>query len=219
MFRRISMLSLAASLLIGSSGIAHADEDPAQTLQRVLDDLEVIEALLASRLSEATRRELQGKVEGVRGDVREVQQRLLRGGQTGQTTAVSVSTSEGPLVSITMQVPDDEPAMVAELDAVDESPAQPVAMATGDFQALLAAVQGEAFEDGKLGLLRDACQHNHFTSGQVVQVVAAFSFSDGMVEAAVMLYPRTVDPQSFFQVYGAFEFDDDKEEVRRRLGL
>ena len=218
MFRHVLSFSLAASLLLCTAGIARAGEDPAQTLQRVLDDLEVMDALLSGRLSEATRRELQGKVEGARGDVRDVQQQLLRGGQSGQAAAVSVSTPAGPLVSITMQVPDDDPA---GFDDAGEPPAEsvPVVMADGDFQALLGAVEGESFEDGKLGLLRDACQHNYFASAQVVQVVSAFSFSDGMVEAAVMLHPRTVDPENFFQVYGAFDFDDDKDEVRRRLGL
>jgi len=208
MIRRILSLTLFTALTCAASGTAGAEDGPARTLQRALDDLEVMEALLAGKVSEATRRELLSKLQDVREDVREVQQQLLR--DPGSEPLAGV----GPLVSITMEVPIDEPVELG-----DEPVAEPTPLTEADFLPLLGAVEDEPFEDGKLGVLRDACRHRHFTAEQVGRLVGAFSFSDGKVEAAVMLYSRTVDPENFYRVYGSFDFDGDQEEVRRRLGL
>ena len=37
------------------------------------------------------------------------------------------------------------------------------------------------------------------------------------VDAAVALYPRVVDPESFHRVVGALAFSSDRAELRRRI--
>lgn len=216
----IRSLTLCALLvtLVGAAP-ALADDSSAAQLQRAIDDLDVMEALLNGRVSEATRRELLKKVLGVRADVVDVQQNLLRG---ATTAGVDVSLGGGQLVSITMQVDEgdmgfDEPEPVPPMPL--EEPAGPAAMSADQLRTLLGAVRAEAFGDSALGVLRDACRANHFDVGQAVTLVSIFDFGDDKVEAAAMLYPRLVDPGNFYQIYGAFDFDSDKEALRERLGL
>ena len=215
--RILTMFALFVTL--SGAAPAAAEESSAAQLQRALDDLDVVEALLNGRISEATRRELLKKVQGVRTDVLDVQQDLLR---STTTAGVDVSLGGGSLVSITMQVDEgdmgfDDAEPVPPLPVVE--PLGPIPMSPDQLRTLQGAVSGEAFGDSALGVLRDACRANHFTVGQAVTLVGLFDFGDDKVSAAAMLYPRLVDPENFYQVYGAFDFDSDKEELRERLGL
>lgn len=192
---------------------AHA-QTSAERLQGVLDDLDVVEALLGGNITNATRRELIAKVQGIRSEVRVVQGDLLRG---AESASVSVSTGEGTLLSINLQVGDGTTAELPE-PPLPADPTGPSAMDAGSFGAMRSAVAGESFEDGKLGVITEACRHNLFTVAQTVEIVSLMDFGDGKIEAAVLMYPRIVDPENFYQVYGAFDFDSDKDELRSRLG-
>ncbi len=216
----VRILTLCALFVtLAAAAPALADDASASQLQRAIDDLDVMEALLNGRVSEATRRELLKKVQGVRADVLDVQQGMLR---NTTTAGVDVSLGGGSLVSITMQVDEGDmgfvdPEPVPPLPV--EEPVGPSPMSPDQLRSLHGAVSGEAFGDSALGVLRDACRANHFTVDQAVTLVGLFDFGDDKVSAAAMLYPRLVDPENFYQVYGAFDFDSDKEELRERLGL
>jgi hypothetical protein len=93
------------------------------------------------------------------------------------------------------------------------------AVADTDFQKFLAAVKKEAFDEGKLALVKDFVKGNYFTSSQAAVVVKQFAFSDGQVQSAVALHPRLTDPSNFFEVLGVFTFDSDKAKVRDALKM
>lgn len=95
----------------------------------------------------------------------------------------------------------------------------PAAMSPADFDQLLASVEDESFSDGKLRVIKMAAKQNYFTADQAKQLVAAMSFGDNKVEAAVLLYPQLVDQGNFFKVMDAFTYDSNKEKVQKRLGL
>ena len=95
-------------------------------------------------------------------------------------------------------------------------------MLTGHVAAELAgihrAVKDAAFSREKLAVLGSAVGDRWFTAQQVVQLLGAFDFEKDKVEAAVLLHPHVVDPENWFQVYGAFDFDANKRKVRERVG-
>jgi hypothetical protein len=213
MFQRLFGSAALILLTVTFTAPARAGHDPAGTLQGVLDELDVMEALLAGKVNDAARRELLRKVQSMRTDVRDVQQTLLR---AHGSTNVSVSTDQGPLVSITMVEVDDSTARPIEEAIV---PLEPLAMASGPFLQLEAAIENEAFDDGKLAVLQTAARGNHFTVSQASTLVSLLTFSDGKVDAAATLYPLVVDPENWYQIYGVFDFDSDKEALRSRLGL
>lgn len=192
-----------------------ASADEAQRLQQVLDDLDVMEALLSGKVNDATRNELLEKVRRSRKTVRGVQQDLLRGG----TASASVQTGDGSL-SVVLEVPDEggaPPPPVVEVVEVGQPEVFP--MPPPAFGGLKDAIEEESFDDEKLAVLREAARHNVFLVDQAIQLIELFTFSDGKVEAGVILYPQVIDPENWFRVYGAYTFDSDKEELRRRLGL
>ena len=221
MFQRLIPFLSCLSFLSAAAWPAAAAGDPAARLQRALDDLAVMEALLDGGVNEPARRELVTKLHAVRQEVRGVQQDLLRGG-VGAGAEVSMSAgATGTSVSIHV---DDHglPIQVVEVHEtpmVAPPPERPLAIAPGPFADLRNAMDGESFDEGKLDLLREACGYHMFNADQALQLVSLLTFGDGRVDAAVMLHPRLLDPQNFFRVYGAFDFDSDKDEVRRRLGL
>ena len=92
-------------------------------------------------------------------------------------------------------------------------------VADADFQKFLASVKKEAFDEGKLALVKDFARGNYFTSSQAAVVVKLFAFSDGQVQSAVTLHPRLTDPSNFFEVLGVFTFDADKAKVRGALKM
>lgn len=92
-------------------------------------------------------------------------------------------------------------------------------MSDADFKELLAELEAASFKDSKMGVVRMAAKHNHFTCDQARQLVEAMPFRDLELETAVLLYPRIVDPQRFHKVMGALTFENDRRELESRLGL
>lgn len=94
---------------------------------------------------------------------------------------------------------------------VRPAPAPRIAM--GD---VLSALDAEPFSDGKLSTLRSIAAHRCFTTGEVVQVMNAFTFDRDKVEAAALLYRTVEDPERWFQVYPALTFSSSRDDLRRR---
>jgi hypothetical protein len=105
---------------------------------------------------------------------------------------------------------------LAEAETAPPEPAvQP--MAAEAFDALIASLKAESFAKGKVRLVREAAAHHAFSVAQVKRVMKQFSFADGKVEAAALMHPKLVDPESFFQVYGQLKFESDKRKLRQRI--
>ncbi len=215
-----AILALTALALVAPQPVgARAAGDAAARLQRALDDLAVMEALLSGGLNEPTRRELQTKLRAVRQEVQAVQQDLLRG---SSTTGVTVGGAGGAVVAVTVTESGTTPSpsavhLLGVVDAPTEGGLYPIG--GGPFDALEASIAAESFGDEKIALLRGAARDHWFTVDQVIRLLPQFAFSDDRIEAAVVLYPRVVDPEVWFRVYDGFDFDSDKDEVRSRLGL
>ncbi len=215
---RLALSFLAALVLaLVPSLTARASGDGAARLQTALDDLAVMESLLGGTMNEPTRRELLSKLQAVRRELRAVQQELLRG---GSQTGVTVSGPGGALVAVTVHEDPPGPAPVHVVGVADvPMPPEFLAMGGGPFDLLKVAIHAEPFGDKKLDILREAVRSHRFNVDQVIELLPMFTFSDERVDAAVMLHPVVVDPEVWFRVYDHFDFDSDKEEVRKRLGL
>ena len=84
------------------------------------------------------------------------------------------------------------------------------------FRAFVLDLRRAPFARDKVALVEDVALHAHFTASQAETVVRAIE-SWGQVDAAVVLYPRVVDPESFHLVVNAVTFASDRDELRRRL--
>ena len=83
----------------------------------------------------------------------------------------------------------------------------------------LMVLNAEAFDGGRLDYIKQMGKSRHFTSAQVSEMLATFSFDDDRSNAAVALYPHVVDRENFPTVLAAFSFDDGREVVIEKLKL
>lgn len=69
-----------------------------------------------------------------------------------------------------------------------------------------------------LEFLAQPVANNYFTADQASRIVETMRFPDDEVDAAVMLYPRVVDPGNWYVVEQALSFESTRQELRQRLG-
>jgi hypothetical protein len=105
-----------------------------------------------------------------------------------------------------------EPALVAP------PPALPRAVSPPDLARIRSAVKAASFSADKLETLQSAARGRHFTARQIRDVMGWFDFGKDKVQAAALLRPLVVDPENWFEVYGALSFESDKRALRRLIG-
>jgi hypothetical protein len=88
-------------------------------------------------------------------------------------------------------------------------------MADGQLQRLMKAMSREPFSEDKLNVLGDASAGNYFLVSQVLQVLPQFQFSKDRLQAVRVLWSRVLDRQNSFQLYNAFQFSNDKAELKQ----
>jgi hypothetical protein len=226
-------------------GLAIAQPPPpgeqAKAIQAALDDLEVVEALLQGKVTNATREQALSQLREARVHLLAVQNALLLsqlppGGAVVTVTEGPASASgsvhvgaPGAGLSINLTVNEGaqpEPPIAIPPQNIAPAPpppppvqSLPAVMPPAAFATLRGAIQTESFGDGKLRVLRGALDAHRLNVKQAEQLLPLFDFSSDRVEAAVAIHPRLVDPENFYQLYGSFDFESDKETVRKRLGL
>jgi hypothetical protein len=90
---------------------------------------------------------------------------------------------------------------------------QPISEAQLD--ALSRAMNRETFSDGKLRVLETGASQQHFLVPQVLKVIQKFTFLEDKLQVARLLWPRVLDRDNAYQLYGAFAFSSEKEELKR----
>ncbi|TGD78039.1 DUF4476 domain-containing protein [Hymenobacter wooponensis] len=84
-----------------------------------------------------------------------------------------------------------------------------------DVTRLLQSVQRQSFDDNKLPILREALRESAVESEDLKRILSTLTFDRNRVELAKYAYPRVVDPQRFYQVYEAFDFQTSVQELQR----
>lgn len=90
-------------------------------------------------------------------------------------------------------------------------------MSEAGLDELLQAMAAEPFSQHKLAVLEMAARDNRFTGAQLRRVLQGLSFPTDRVRAVELLAPRLVDMRDAHLVYGALEFDIEREQVRAIL--
>ncbi|TGE09258.1 DUF4476 domain-containing protein [Hymenobacter fodinae] len=88
-------------------------------------------------------------------------------------------------------------------------------MSPQDVSRLLQAVQRQSFDDNKLPILREALRESAVESEDLKRILSTLTFDRNRVELAKYAYPRVIDPQRFYQVYEAFDFQANVQELQR----
>ena len=82
-----------------------------------------------------------------------------------------------------------------------------------DMAAIMAAIDDESFDEGKIIVAKQATSKKCLTVDQIKQIMEEFSFSKNKLSFAKYAYKRCYNPDDFYQVNGAFDFSSDKEEM------
>lgn len=96
---------------------------------------------------------------------------------------------------------------------------QPTAMSAENFAKLLKALKAESFDDDKASFVATFAAQGRVNCEQARELLKSFSFDEGRINSAVVLYPRLTDPENFFVVLDVFSFDSSRGKVRERLNL
>lgn len=85
-------------------------------------------------------------------------------------------------------------------------------------QNLMQAIQKESFGDGKLRVLEAAAPTQYFLVPQVMKILQKFSFGEDKLDAMRLLWPRVLDRENSYQLYQAFSFPAEKEQLKNIIG-
>ena len=96
-------------------------------------------------------------------------------------------------------------------------PPAPQPMSEPTFQALLVAVDREAFAEDRLRALETAAPTLLFSVDQELQLLGRFAFSHHKLRVARLLEDRLAEKGGEFRLYSAFTFESDKEALKRIL--
>lgn len=101
-----------------------------------------------------------------------------------------------------------------------QPPPQPVVypIAEDQLQNLSKAIARESFGDGKLRVLESAARSQYFLVPQVLKLLPRFTFAEDRLNAMRVLWPRVLDRENAYQLYGAFTFSNEKDELRKIIG-
>ena len=86
-------------------------------------------------------------------------------------------------------------------------------MSDPSFSSLWETMRKETFENTRVTLLKQSIETNYFTTMQVKQLMALFTFEDNKLDIAKTAYRNTVDKENYFQLYDSFTFSTSKENL------
>jgi hypothetical protein len=88
-------------------------------------------------------------------------------------------------------------------------------MSPQDVTRLLQSVQRQSFDDNKLPILQEALSASAIESDDLRQILSTLTFDRNRLEFAKYAFPRVVDPQNFYRVYDAFDFQPNVQELQQ----
>jgi len=91
-------------------------------------------------------------------------------------------------------------------------------MGPQDVDALIASLKQRSFESTRLEVAKDALSQTSLYALDLQRLLRSFDFDASRVELAKFAYTRVADPQNFYRVYEAFQFDGSVQEVRQAVG-
>lgn len=140
--------------------------------------------------------------------------RRLRDAQAAMqhAKAESCAWAEPPMMPPMPTTPPPPPPAV-----VEELPPLAPLLDNQTLQGLLAALDAEAFSDGKLTVLAAGVSGVCLEVEQAKTLLARFAFSADRLRGAKLVVPRVLDRANLFRLYEVMKFSKDKEALREQV--
>lgn len=119
---------------------------------------------------------------------------------TGTSTTTTTTTT-----STTTGNPYTQVEIVEEVDCYT--------MSSADFSQALSSIKGKTFSDSKLTLAKQITKSNCLTAAQISKITNLFDYENNKLEYAKFAYPFCYNPENYWKVNEAFEFESSIEEL------
>ena len=90
-------------------------------------------------------------------------------------------------------------------------------MSPNDFDAAMAMLSNEKFDDTRLTLAKQIVTNNPMTVSQIAQICRQFSFENNRLELAKFAYPFCVEKHKYYMLNEVFTYDSSKQELNEYL--
>lgn len=116
-------------------------------------------------------------------------------------------------------LPQQPPVVVQNPPPVVVQPPQPQLYPMNDQQlrGLISAIDRENFGAAKVRVVETASMNNFFLCAQAAQIVSRMSFSNDKLAAIRAMKPKILDRQNASQLYAAFTFENEKQQLAQIL--
>jgi hypothetical protein len=181
-------------------------EESRRLLQKSMQRIGKIQQLIEQRgkLGKEARQDLARELKDISLDLKTIQINL----RELTTEAGCVALPTGPQIVVVEAPPEPE---------LPPEPAGPVPMDPRSFKTLVREVDGQAFSDDKLMIVRSASREAFFSTAQVKALLDEFVHSSDKLELLKLVADRIVDRENIFTIYGSLVHSSDKEEARSIL--
>ncbi|MEX2590105.1 MAG: DUF4476 domain-containing protein [Chitinophagales bacterium] len=102
-------------------------------------------------------------------------------------------------------------------EPVTPQPVHPVGVSDYDFIQFLAIVERQSFESTKLNMMRNFIRQNDLNSYQVKSLMHALTFESSRLEIAKLAFGNILDPNNYYLVNDAFQFESSIRQLNRAL--
>ncbi len=92
-----------------------------------------------------------------------------------------------------------------------------MAMSASSFNQAKSSISSKSFSDSKMTTAKQITQTNCLTAQQIKELTMLFDFETDRVTYASFAHKRCVDPQNYFIVNDAFEFESSIEELNQNI--
>jgi hypothetical protein len=86
-------------------------------------------------------------------------------------------------------------------------------MTAGNFNAALATIKKQSFEDTRLKTAKQVITANCLNVNQIIQIANLFSFEDNKLDFAKFAYDYCIEPRNYFKLNGIFSFSSNVDEL------
>lgn len=90
-------------------------------------------------------------------------------------------------------------------------------MNPNDFDAAMAMLSNEKFDDTRLTLAEQIVSNNPMTVSQIAQICRQFSFESNRLEFAKYAYPFCIEKHKYYMLNEVFTYDSSKQELNEYL--
>lgn len=127
-------------------------------------------------------------------------------GQNSSTTTTTTTTTSTSIAGY----PDSSEEVI-----IEEVGCRP--MHRPMFQNALQSIQSKSFSDSKLILAKQIVGSNCLRANQIKQIAQVFDFEDTKLQLAKFAYAYCYDPENYWQINDAFDFESTIEELNEYI--